>query len=374
MAKKILLDARFYGLENAGLGRYTINLIENLAKIDYENEYVLLLRKKYFNKLNLPMNFRELLADFNHYTLKEQFLLPKIIYKESPNIFHALHTNVPLLYSGVQVVTIHDLTQLDFERKATTLPIAIYLIKHLGYNIIFKTGISKAAKIIVPTNFVKNELASRYPFSVGKIEIIYEGVTHFVSTTHSTNDIVNYKLHKPYFIYVGSAYPHKNLETAIKAIVLLNKEVNYKVLLVLVSGRSIFRERLKSLIRKHVASEYVKLLGFVSDERIQTLLKNSIGFVYPSFVEGFGLQGLEAMIAKTLLLASDIPTFKEIYKDNAVYFNPHDFKSVSKSMKLALDLVRNAREERLKRAEKFAKTYSWQKMAKETLQVYNSLK
>ncbi|KKR98947.1 MAG: hypothetical protein UU51_C0034G0005 [Microgenomates group bacterium GW2011_GWC1_41_20] len=60
---KILLDGRLYGLENAGLGRYLINLVGELAKIESEDEYVILLRKKYFDALNLPGNWKKVLVD-----------------------------------------------------------------------------------------------------------------------------------------------------------------------------------------------------------------------------------------------------------------------------------------------------------------------
>src|SRR4030067_3832085 len=117
-----------------------------------------------------------------------------------------------------------------------------------------------------------------------------------------------------YFIYVGNAYPHKNLEKAVRAMVLLNQESKTKVLFFIVSSRNVFTQRLERIISKFQAQEYVKLLGFVEDEKLRDLYKNSAGFLYPSLVEGFGLPGLEAMKAGALVLCSDIPVFKEIYK------------------------------------------------------------
>ena len=81
---KILLDARLYGPENTGLGRYVMNLVENLAKIDRRNSYTILLRKKYFDRLNFPPKWTKVLADFRHYSLNEQFKLPGIISQAKP--------------------------------------------------------------------------------------------------------------------------------------------------------------------------------------------------------------------------------------------------------------------------------------------------
>jgi hypothetical protein len=85
---KILIDARLYGLENAGLGRYLVNLISELASIDKKNKYVLLLRKKYFKELSVPGNWEKVLADFGHYSFVEQAKLPRIISKHEPDIVH----------------------------------------------------------------------------------------------------------------------------------------------------------------------------------------------------------------------------------------------------------------------------------------------
>ena len=106
----IVLDARLYGvLENTGIGRYTVGLINGLKRIDNDNQYYVLLREKYFNQLNFPSNWKKVLADFRHYSLAEQIKLPGLINKLQPDVTHFVHFNVPLLYKKPFVVTIHDL-------------------------------------------------------------------------------------------------------------------------------------------------------------------------------------------------------------------------------------------------------------------------
>ena len=176
---KILIDARLYGLENAGLGRYTMNLVQGLIELDKENKYIILLRKKYFNKLRLPDNFQKILVDFRHYSLREQLELPKIIKKQNPDLVHFPHFNVPLFYCGDYVVTIHDIVMhKNWGRQATTLCLPLYLIKRLGYRLVFDLAIKRAKRIIVPSKFVKKELIGFYRLNPNKIEVIYEGVTY----------------------------------------------------------------------------------------------------------------------------------------------------------------------------------------------------
>lgn len=367
---KILIDARLYGLENAGLGRYVLNLVNELSIIDKKNDYSILLTKKYFNELKLPANWKKIEADFRHYSVTEQIKLPGILKKEAADVVHFPHFNVPILYNGQFVVTIHDLLMhKNFGLSATTLSAPLYLIKRTGYKATFRQAVTRASKIIVPSNAVKSEVIKFYKTEPVRIKVIYEGVGKSISV-NGADILKRYNIQDRYFIYVGNAYPHKNLKRLIEAIVLLNKNIDQKILLLIVSARNIFTQKLQSEIKKAKAEKFVQLLGFVSDSELGPLYKNSLGFVFPSLSEGFGLPGLEAMRSGTLVLASNIPVFKEIYKDNAIYFNPLDFSSIEHTMRNVILYDTVKRKERIKVGTEFAKKFSWAKMAEETLKVY----
>ena len=173
---KILIDGRLYGLENAGLGRYVMNLITELSKIDSKNDYVILLREKYFDSLKLPGNWKKVLADFRHYSFSEQIFLPNLINKENPDLVHFPHFNVPVFYNGGYVVTIHDLLMhKQIGLSATTLPAFLYFFKRLGYRLVFDRAVKKSNAIIVPSLAVKKELEKEYKNITEKITVTYEG-------------------------------------------------------------------------------------------------------------------------------------------------------------------------------------------------------
>lgn len=363
---KILVDGRLYGLENAGLGRYLINLVKELGESDKKNEYTLLLRKKYFNNLTLPANWKKVLVDLQHYSFSEQIFLPGIITKEKPDIVHFPHFNVPVLYKGKFVVTIHDMLMHDFAGlSASTLPWPIYYFKQAVYKFIFRLAVSRSNKIIVPSNAFKEKLKKYYNLPNSKIETIYEGFDEKITQSKmGTKDL--------YFIYTGNAYPHKNLDRLIEAIVKLNENFDKKIYLFIASARNVFISRLEKSIEKLNALNHIKLLGFVPDDELGSLYKNSIGFVFPSLSEGFGLPGLEAMSCGTLLLASNIPVFKEIYESHATYFDPFDFASIEKAMERAIEMDAVTRRKKILEGQKFSKSYSWVKMATQTLKIYES--
>lgn len=174
----------------------------------------------------------------------------------------------------------------------------------------------------------------------------------------------------PYFVFIGNAYPHKNLDRLIQAFVILNKEM--EIILKISSSRNVFTERLVKLIRKNNAEKYIKLLGYVPDDEIDKLYKNSVGLVFPTLSEGFGLPPKEAIMSGTLAFVSDISVLKEVYGDSVFYFDPYNINSIVDTLKKGMQLNSSQRFSKLNYAQKYLKRYSWQKNAEETLKVYES--
>jgi glycosyltransferase involved in cell wall biosynthesis len=176
-----------------------------------------------------------------------------------------------------------------------------------------------------------------------------------------------------YFFYVGNAYPHKNLRRVIQAVVELNRRPYDKFIFAIASPRNIFTDRLEREIKNLGAGKYIKLLNFVPDEDLRVLYKNSLAFVYASLSEGFGLQIAEAIVSDALVIASDIPVFREVYQDNVLYFDPYDSGSILNIMQKVLEIEYDERRRLISSGKDFIKRYSWTKMAEETLKVYNIL-
>lgn len=374
MSKRILIDARMYGLENTGIGRYLINLIKELSSLKTEEQFRVLLREKYFSQLDFPPNWKKVLADFGHYTFEEQLRLPRLIRSEDPDIVHFPHLNTPLFWKGRFIVTIHDLTMQRQRSDATSLPLPIYYFKRIPFLINSRNAVLGSEKIIVPTQTVKNDIIAYYKIDGKKIKVINEGYTILTGHNNADSlDILNkYKIKTPYFIYVGNAYPHKNLKKAMEAVISLNIRTKRDVALVIGGSKNIFTKRLAEEVRDIKGEKYINLVGYVEDRDLKILMKNSLGFVYPSLAEGYGLQGLESMEAGTIVMASNIPVFKEIYGDNAFYFDPKDTPSISNSMEHVMNMDNKKRNLFISRSKKFITKYSWSKMAKETFSVYES--
>ena len=342
---KIGIDARL--LEETGVGRYIRNLIVHLAEIDTTNEYVVFLRQKSFDAFSLPnTRWKKVQAEVAWHTLQEQWVMPTYFYDAKLDLVHIPYHNPPILYNGAMVVTIHDLTILHFNTgKATTLPIVLYQLKRLGYWLELFVGLRKARHIIAVSQTTKREVIEHFHIAANKITVTYEGVDRaFVSSAAKR------LIKDPYYLYVGNAYPHKNLETLIHA---MKKEDR----LVLVGNDDYFYRRLRDKIH----SDSILFFGPANDTQLVNLYRNAKALVFPSLMEGFGLPALEALALGCPIAVSDIPIFHEILGDNASYFDPNNPDDISK-------VIRSVKKRSIQ--PEFFNRYSWLKMAKETLETY----
>ena len=377
---KIIIDARMYGLEHTGIGRYIINLINQIDKISFQsedkNEYIILLRKKYFDSLVFKnKNIKKVLADYSHYSFKEQFLLPFQLFLLKPNVVHFPHFNVPFLWFGKYVVTIHDLIKHQSRGiKTTTHNPFIYWLKHIFYLFIVYSAVKRAKKVITPSKWWKNELIKIYNLTQDKVVVTYEGVDDKFKfkKESSSNVLEKFKIKKPFVIYTGSLYPHKNADRLLGAIIRINREKKIKLNLVLVCARNFFLKRFEKKVKDKKAESLVKLVGFVDDKDLVALYREAEAFVFPSLLEGFGLTGLEAMSLGLPTICSSASCLPEVYGQAVAYFDPLDINDmVEKIIQVVSD--DDFKKCLTKAGFEKVKEYSWQKMAKETLMIYKSV-
>lgn len=368
---KIGIDARFVGPQGTGLGKYTEKLITNLLKVDKKNEYRIFLRKQNWDYLKLTRNFKKVLADTPWYSLKEQILLPKVISSQNLDLLHVPHFNAPIFYKRKFIVTIHDLIHHHFsETSATTKNPLTFKVKRLAYKAVISNAIKRSKKILAPSRFVKNEILKYFKVPESKIVVTYEAAEEEYFTKPTTN-------YPPpttqYLLYVGNAYPHKNLNRLLDAFKILNTK--YKIhdtKLILVCPRNVFSRKLKEEVAKRDLDQTVELKGYLSAGQLSKLFTKSSAYVFPSLSEGFGIPGLNAMASHIPVVSSNIPVLKEVYGEAALYFDPTKPEDIASKIKTILTNSQ-VRSDLVLKGENQVKKYSWQKMAEETLRVYEEI-
>ncbi len=345
---KIGIDARLMG--ETGVGRYIRNLISELVRIDRTNSYIVFVRDDSWNPPNERWEKR--IVDIPWHSISEQLIFPWLLIKEHLDLVHIPYFNVPIFYPGKLVVTIHDLTILHFDTgKASTLPLPLYKLRRLGYYLALAVGLRRARKIIAVSKTTKQEVVDHFQIDPNKIVVTYEGVdTKIYKSANSKSTNINRLIMGQYFLYVGNAYPHKNLE------ILFKQHLSIK--LVLVGKIDFFYERLK----KNIGNRNIIFFGQANDEQLINLYTHASALVFPSLMEGFGLPVLEALALGCPVVVSDIPVFHEILGNNATYFNPRDPRDLAEKLAHVDD----------KRKKVVLDAYSWSTLASDTLALYES--
>lgn len=370
------IDARLYGAGHGGLGRYTQKLIEHLEKIDNANQYVVFLAADGFASYQpRNKNWRKVLADFRVYGWREQLIFPWLIKKQRLDLMHFTHFNVPFFYGGRFLATIHDLIISHYpDSRATTLPPIIYKIKLFFYGLIVKAAARQAEKIIAVSKFSKNDIIKFLGVKAEKIAVIYEGFD-LPRPSGKAEDVLSRLglsaqagLAGDFLLYVGSAYPHKNLENLLLA---FKKIAIPDLKLVLVGKSDFFYQRLSEKIKEQGLVSKVVLAGRLADEELAVLYQKARVYVFSSLLEGFGLPALEAQQYGLPVAASTAGSLPEILGDSAIYFNPQDTKDMAQKINIILT-DENLRQDLTRRGRENIKKYSWDDCAQKTLALYQS--
>ena len=368
---RIGIDARFFGGEQSkGLGRYTQKLLQYLLELDPVNQYVIFVPPDLAKQWPYPKpNVTLVPAPYPWYSMSEQAWLPFKLWRAKLDFVHFPHFNVPLLYRQPFVVTIHDLIISRFPtERATTLGPIMYRIKQLAYNRVIRHAALHAKQVITVSQYSKHDLMDYFHLPEERITVTYEGVDQFKTQATQTD---RYQIKKPYLLYVGNAYPHKNLETLIEVMRVLKKR-NSPIRLVFVGKSDYFYQRLQQLAWAKDVDQVTQFVGFVPDADLPALYQGALAYVFPSKYEGFGLPPLEAMHYGTPVISSNASCLPEVLGQAAAYFEYQDISGIiSHIERLQTDtMFRNGL---IERGRQQVMHYQWSRTAEQTLAVYEQI-
>ena len=357
-----------------GIQTYLQKLIENLAKIDKENEYFLFaapwnedlfkIKQKNFKKLICRVPAKPLFLR----VLYEQILLPLLAWRNKIDVFHFpanFSLSIPFCPS---VLTLHDITPLVSLELIPPVP-------RYYWKLAYKLSTRRVDSIITVSYSSKEDIAKFLAVPEEKIKVIYHGNrprTLEIKDESISNLYQNKKEKFPYILWVGKMYTHKNLPRLLRAYSKLVKTWHIKHQLVLCGmkgwGYSSFMETVKELNLQ----DRVIFKGYLPDNELELVYSNASLFIFPSLSEGFGLPILEAMSYGVPVITSNYGSMAEVAGDAALLVDPYNIDKIAEAMYKVLtdqDLRKNLINKGLERAKQF----SWEKTAKETLGVYKEV-
>lgn len=358
---RIAIDARII---NSGTGRYIERLLHYLEEIDQTNEYLILVRQADlgYYKPNKP-NFKIIEAEYGNYSFGEQFGLARLLYRLKPDLVHFCMPQQPLLYVRPAVTSVLDLNLLRISTNDDMNPVELRVKKAIFGAMLWIVA-HRTKHVITISNYTKEDLMKFSRIKADKITVAYPAADKAAGAPQPIPEFEG----KKFIMYVGRAEPYKNN----RGLILAHQQLlraNPDLYLIIVGRKDVLREADIAWVKEHNYNN-VAFLGFVSDEQLAWLYGNARAYVFPSFMEGFGLPGLEAMLYGAPVAASRASCIPEILGDAAVYFDASNQDDI---VRVVGDLINDAKQraELAKRGKQQAQKYSWRRMAGQILDVYN---
>ncbi len=316
-----------------GIGYFTINTLSRIIRNNPEVEFLILCDKNFnenYFDLNNVLKYK-IFPPFRHpllYFFYLELILPFFLKKHKPDIFVSVDGFLSILSSCVQLPVIHD---LNFEYY----PKDLKLKNRLYYRFFFKKFARKAKRIATVSEYSKNDIVKLYGIDSSKIDVVYLGVDSSFSPLTGyeiQNTREKWSNGKPYFFFIGSMYPRKNIKRLIEAFNLfkLHTKSDHKLLL----GGAILwgKSEIEDIFANSQYKEDIIFTGRLSDRELQFVLGASFTLTYVSIFEGFGLPIIEAMQCGVPVICSNVTSMPEIAGNAAVLIDPLSIESIADGM------------------------------------------
>lgn len=349
--------SRAFNVRKSGVENVSFQILTQLAKIDHKNQYLVYFRGGVKVGQDWPKNFKFQILNFK--LLWTQVGLASRTFIDPLDVLFVPAHFLPLIFKPnlKTVVSIYDF-------GSAYIP-ELHSFKQKSYlHWMEKIQLKRATKIITSSYSTRNDLVSLMGVDPKRIEVIYLGVDqNFFKLVK--NDLLVNSL-RPYYLFVGTVQPRKNLERVIQAMTKIEDKN-----LVIVGSKGWMSDEIYKLPKKLGIEARVKFLGYVPDEKLPALYSQATALVYPSLFEGFGLPILEAQAGGCPVITSNLSSMPEVAGKGAIYVNPVDVNGIVKGMERVKG--KGEREKLVKTGFGNVKRFSWERCAREILAVLENV-
>lgn len=349
-----------------GVGQYAFNLLLELHRQNKNDNYFIYLKNRPLNDLP-PANNHWHYIVFGPKQFWTKFALPLnlLIFPKKLDLFYSPSHYSPSFSLVPTIPTIHDIGYIKYTSQFTKKD--LYQLTNWT-----QASIKRAKHIITVSQFTKNELTNTYHIPKDNISVIYNGVGTLKKTSSDFDKKVldKFKITKPYFLAVGTLKPNKNYPFLIKAFsTFLKKHSNYQ--LIIAGKKGWLFEEIDAIIKKLNLDTQVIFTDYIDDIEKWPLYKNAISLVIPSTYEGFGIPAIESQNLGTPVIASDIPSLREVLNDSAIYINPQKSSTLVSAFEKIQNI--NLRQTLIIKGLKQAQKFTWEKAAKNLILLFHKI-
>jgi len=346
--------------KGGGTKTYILNILKSLSGKKYEGHKFYLIHNCLEYKGHFP-SFEETFIEEKNKLLFDYLYVPIWSRKNKLDIVFYPKSTIPFFVRGKKIVTVHDLAYFMPSLHAYTL-LNTFFMKRM-----IKSSCKRADKLIVVSENTKRDIINILGINEEKIKVIYEAADEkykIMKDKEKLREIKEkYNLSKKFILFTGGITPRKNLVRLIKTFNKISNDISHD--LVLTGGKG-WKNKEELALIKH--NKKIKRLGFVADENMPYLYNLADIFIYPSLYEGFGLPVLETQACGCPVIASNVSSIPEVGGDSVLYIDPYNIEDIKEKM-LRLAKNESLKKDLIRKGFKNVKRFSWDKAAKEILDV-----
>ena len=357
-ARRIAIDARALATSSGG---YIRGLLHGLAGLGEHQRFLILADPRDFKLIPKSPNLTKVKAPFGSFSMAEQLGFHRLLTSLKPDLVHFCFPQHPVVYQGRFVVTIHDTIMFDFPQPGLTAA-----LKRAAFRPVFGRALKRAARLITPSNHVRQRLIDNWGVPPERLETIYEAGQLFVKAGQLPTALRG----KDYLLVVNNGLPHKNNWQLVQAHQDLLADWPH-LHLVFVGQTDKHRRRLQRRLAGIRACQII-LCDRLPQAQLAASYAQALALVTASLAEGFGLPGLEAMHWNTPVIVSRVACLPEVYGPAAAYFDPTSLAATKRALALVLK-DETHRQTLIKAGRIRCREFSWRKTAQATARVYQSV-
>jgi glycosyltransferase involved in cell wall biosynthesis len=362
---RIGIDARLVYYSQAGIGQYILHLVNGLAKVDKENEYVLLQSRKDDTTILERPNFRRVsLWTPSHHRLERHSLNVELV-RLNLDVLHSPDFIPPHRPSCKSVITVHDLAFLLYPHFLTKESARYY--GHIDQ------AVRWTDHIIAVSESTKRDTIQHLGVPEDKITVVYEAASPVFQPVDRSEARAHVRdrhgVDGPFILFVSTIEPRKNVPTLLRALWQIMECYKEDVRLVLAGGKGWLFEDAFTIVEELKLDGRVHFVGRVSSEDLLYLYNAAEMLAHPAFYEGFGLPPLEAMACGLPVVVSDVASLPEVVGDAGLLIDPHDVDELTVALWRVLN-DSQLRQEMQAKGLRQAGRFSWERAARETQAIY----